>query len=133
MISSYLFFNGNCGDAMRFYERALGGRLEIMTYEQAPPGEAPPNVDPGRIMHAYLKFDQGGLMASDDMPGAEYKGMHGFYLSLDYPTAADAKRVFDALAEGGTITMPMEKTFWSESFGMLRDRFGTPWMVSVNM
>jgi len=72
-------------------------------------------------------------MASDSMPGQPYGGMKGFSLSLIYPTTAEAKRIFDALAEGGQVTMPLQKTFWAEAFGMLTDRFGTPWMVNGNM
>jgi PhnB protein len=71
-------------------------------------------------------------MASDSMAGQPYAGMKGFSLSLTYPTAAEAKRIFDALAEGGNVTMPLQKTFWAEAFGMLVDRFGTSWMINVN-
>jgi PhnB protein len=69
-------------------------------------------------------------MGSDAMPGQPYGGMKGFSLSLAYPTVAEAKKVFDALSAGGNVTMPFDKTFWSEGFGMLVDRFGAPWMVS---
>ena len=72
-------------------------------------------------------------MASDSMVGQPYGGMKGFSLSLVYPSVADAKRVFDALADGGRVSMPVQKTFWAEAFGMLVDRFGTPWMVSGGM
>jgi PhnB protein len=71
------------------------------------------------------------LMASDDMPGRPYQGMHGFSISLSYPTAAEGKRMFDALAAGGQVNMPYQKTFWAEGFGMLVDRFGVPWMISA--
>ena len=83
-----------------------------------------------RIIHASLDIDGGTLMASDTMAGEAYDGMKNFALSLVYPTAAEAKRIFDALGEGGKVTMPLAKTFFAESFGMLVDRFGTPWMVS---
>ncbi len=69
-------------------------------------------------------------MASDSMVGQAYEGMKGFSLSLAYPTVADAQRIFDALAHGGRVTMPLQKTFWVEAFGMLVDRFGTQWMIS---
>ena len=81
-----------------------------------------------RIMHARLAFEGGVLMASDSMADHPYEGMHGFSMTLTHSTAADAKRVFEALAEGGKVTMPLQKTFWSEAFGMLVDRFGAPWM-----
>ena len=132
-LNAYLFFDGTCADAMRFYERTLGGKLEMMTHADSPmAGQTPPG-SAGRIMHARLGLDGGALMASDSMAGQPYGGMKGFSLSLVYPNVADAKRVFDALADGGRVTMPLQKTFWAETFGMLVDRFGTPWMVSGGM
>lgn len=130
-LEAYLFFDGNCAEAMRFYEKSLGGKMEAMlTYADSPDhSHAPPGSD-GRIMHACLQFDDRRLMASDSMPGQPYKGMSGFSLSLVYPTVAEAKRVFEALGKDGKVFMPMDKTFWVESFGMLTDRYGTPWMVS---
>jgi len=91
---------------------------------QTPPGSA------DRILHARLVIDGRMLMASDAMVGQPYQGMNGFSLSLVYPKVADAKRVFEALAKGGKVTMPFQKTFWVEAFGMLVDRFGTPWMIN---
>ena len=135
-LDTYLFFDGNCADAMRFYERTLGGKLDMMTHgdspmaAQMPPGSANRN----RILHARLELDGGRLlMASDAMAGQPYEGMKGFSLSLIYPTVSEANRMFAALAEGGQITMPIAKTFWAEAFGMLVDRFGTPWMVNGGM
>jgi PhnB protein len=129
-LNAYLFFDGACAEAMRFYERALGGKLDLLTHAQSPvAGETPPG-SADRIMHARLTMDSGSLMASDTMAGQPYDGMHGFSLTLVYPTAADARRIFDALAQGGRVTMPIQKTFWAEAFGMLVDRFGTPWMVN---
>jgi len=130
-INAYLVFNGNCAEAMRFYERALGGKLEIMTHKDSPMGAqaTPENAD--RVIHAALKVDGGLLMASDDMAGEEFKGVNGFAVSLTYKNTADAKRAFDALSDGAQITMPFQKTFWSEGFGMLTDRFGVPWMSNT--
>ena len=130
-LDSYLFFDGNCAEAMRFYEQALGGKLEMMMKY----GESPEQCDmpPGsadRVMHACVTLDGRLLMASDSMPGEPYKGMNGFSLSLVYPTVDEAQRAFDALAKGGNVRMPLAKTFWVERFGMVTDRFGTPWMVS---
>jgi PhnB protein len=79
-------------------------------------------------MHARLVIDGRALMASDSPP-AHQKPMSGFALSLAYPSADEARRIFDALAKGGSITMPMQKTFWTEAFGMVTDQYGTPWMV----
>ena len=131
-LDAYLFFDGTCADAMRFYERTLGGKLDLMTHgdspmaAQMPPGSANRN----RILHARLELDGGRiLMASDSMAGQPYEGMKGFSLS----TVAEANRMFAALAEGGQTTMPIAKTFFAEAFGMLVDRFGTPWMVLGGM
>ena len=132
-LNAYLFFDGTCADAMRFYERTLGGKLEMMTHADSPmAGQTPPG-SADRILHARLTIDGGTLMASDSMVGQPYGGMKGFSLSLVYPSVADAKRVFDALADGGRVSMPLQKTFWAEAFGMLVDRFGAPWMVNGGM
>lgn len=132
-IETYLTFNGNCADAMRFYEKALGGKMRtIMTHAESPMAAQTPKGSENRIMHAALELDGCMLLASDSMAGQPYEGMHGFSISLQLPTVADAKRVFEALSQGGTITMPLQKTFWSEAFGMLTDRFGAPWMVNVD-
>ena len=133
MLDSYIFFNGNCAEAMRFYERTLGGQMQaMMTYAQAPEGPADPQCGPGgapdQIMHACLVIDGRMLMASDSPPGM-HKPMGGFSLSLNYPTPREAERIFHALADGGTVMMPMGKTFWADAFGMVTDKFGTPWMV----
>ena len=132
-LNAYLFFDGTCADAMRFYERALGGKLSLMTHADSPIAEKTPPGSADRIMHARLDFDRGTLMASDSMAGHPYGGMHGFSLSLVYPTVAEGRRMFDALAEGGRVTMAFEKTFWAEGFGMLVDRFGTPWMINCEV
>ena len=131
MLEPYLIFDGNCADAMRFYERTLGGKLEaLMTFGESPvPDQVPPGAA-DRIMHARLVIGDRALMASDGMLGEPYEGMKNFSVTLYYPAADEAKRVFDTLAEGGKVNMPMGKTFWAEAFGMLADRFGTPWMVN---
>jgi len=132
-LDTYLFFDGNCADAMRFYERTLGGKLQLMTHGESPMAAQTPPGSANRIMHARLELDGRLLMASDSMVGQPYERMKGFSLSLIYPTVAEAQRMFAALAEGGQITMPIAKTFWAEAFGMLVDRFGTPWMVNGGM
>ncbi len=129
-LDSYLFFNGTCAEAMRFYERTLDGKLEmILKASEAPAGNGCPGADPDAILHACVEIQGRRLMASDWMGDQKYPGMGGFSLSLNYPTAQEARRVFEALAEGGQVRMPLEKTFWVEAFGMLTDRYGTPWMV----
>jgi PhnB protein len=131
-IAAYLFFDGNCDQAMRFYEKTLGGKLDtLMKYGDSPMAAQGPAESADRIMHAHLTLPGGGmLMASDDTPG-QYKGMSGFSLSLHYDSVDEGKRIFEALADGGHVILAFDKTFWAEGFGMLKDRFGTPWMVNV--
>jgi len=130
VLDSYIFFNGNCAEAMRFYERTLGGKLEAMLkYGEGPEPAQCPAGSQDLVMHARLMIDGRALMASDNPPGYPAATPGGFALSLNYPGAQEARRIFDALSQGGSVTMPMQKTFWAEAFGMLTDRFGTPWMV----
>ena len=131
MLDSYIFFDGQCADAMRFYERTLGGKLQtMMTYGQSPMPDQHqcPASHKDRIMHACLVLDGRMLMASDSPPGM-HQPMAGFSISLNYETAEEARRVFDKLADGGNVTMPIAKTFWADAFGAFTDRFGAPWMV----
>ena len=135
---AYLSYNGNCAQAMRFYEQALGGKLEIMmTGAQSPMADQMPKEFADRIMHACLVLPGGGtIYAGDHMTGdpacggMPYEGIKGVMIAIDYPTTAEAERVFDKLADGGQVTMPMEETFWARRFGMCIDRFGTPWGVN---
>lgn len=130
-INAYLHFNGNCAEAMRFYERALDGKIDMMLKASDTPAAS--NVPAGkrdRIMHARLSIDGAVLMASDWLDTRPFEPMRGFSLSLEYRTVGEAKRVYDALAQGAEIRQPLQKTFWSEAFAMLVDRFGTPWMIS---
>ena len=131
LLNAYLIFDGTAAQAMGFYANTLGGKLDVMMQSDAP-GDAGCAVpgDPNRVMHAHLACDGGVLMASDTMPGQPYERMQGFGLTLTYATVAEAERVFDALAEGGQIQMPLAQTFWVERFGMLVDRFGTPWLIN---
>jgi PhnB protein len=132
-LDAYLFFDGNCADAMRFYAEALGGRIEMMqTYAEAPgAGDVSPDKAQ-RIMHARLELDGRALMASDAVSEEPFEGVRGFALSLNYDSVDEGRQVFQKLADGGTVQMPMGETFWAAAFGMLVDRFGTPWMVNVN-
>jgi PhnB protein len=129
-LDPYLFFDGNCAEAMRFYERTLGGKLDLMKAGDSPAaGDMPPG-GADKILHARLALEDRALMASDWMDTRPFEGMKGFALALGYSKVDEAQKVFDALAEGGQVNMPMQKTFWVESFGMLVDRFGTSWMIS---
>lgn len=130
-LCAYLTFDGHCAEAMRFYERTLGGHIEaLVPYSQAPEGADIPADAHERIMHARLSLDGQTLMASDAAPGQPYQGQQGVSLALVFPTVSDATRIFHNLAEGGTVTMPLEKTFWAEAFGALTDRYGTSWLIN---
>ncbi|QRF56890.1 VOC family protein [Variovorax sp. UC122_21] len=131
LLNAYLTFDGNAAEAMRFYEKTLGGKMEmLMTVGESPEAANMPPEAASRLMHASLVVGDSMLMASDSMPGMPYEGMKGFGVALNYPTVAEAKRVFDAFADGGQVGMPFEKTFWVEGFGMVTDRYGTPWLIN---
>ena len=133
-LSNYLSFDGNCAEAMRFYEKALNGKLvALLTHAQTPIADQTPPADADRIMHARLEFDGGVLMAGDAPSASSFAGMKGFSLALSYDTEEQGRRVFEALSEGGKVTMPYGETFWAKGFGMVTDRFGTPWMVNGAM
>ena len=134
-LNAYISFNGNCEEAMQFYENALDGKLEAMLKNsQSPMAGQLPAGSADLVMHARLALDGGVLMAGDAMPGCSlYEGMKGFSLTLTYPDASQARDVFARLSEGGKVTMPMESSFWADAFGMLVDRFGTPWIINGGM
>jgi PhnB protein len=134
IVEPYLFFNGNCEQAVEFYKKALGAKVEMMlrfkeSPEPPPPGMVPPGYE-NKIMHTSFRVGETMVMASDGC-GQDEAGFKGFSLSITVPTEAEADTVFNALAEGGKVEMPLAKTFWSPRFGMLQDRFGVGWMVSV--
>ncbi len=132
-VQPYLFFNGRCEEALEFYRAALGAQVEfLMRYKESPEAPPPGRVPPGfenKIMHATFHIGSSTLMASDGCE--EVPKFGGFSISLGVPTQAEAERAFAALAAGGQVQMPLGKTFWSPCFGMLTDRFGIGWMVSV--
>lgn len=128
-IEPYLFFNGNCRDAMNFYAGVFGGKLYLMTYAEAP---SDPHGGGDRILHARLADGAFVLMASDPPPGQSVGVGGNFAMSLQCESHAEQDRFFAALSEGGRVTMPLQNTFWDARFGMLFDRFGTQWMLSVS-
>lgn len=132
-ISPYLFFNGNCREAFEFYAECLGVEIKAMlTPGDTPMGEQSAEEYRDRIMHACIELGANQLMASDWNCGPNpiaWEAPRGFRVSLNLDTAAEAERVFAALAEDGSVDMPIEKAFFAERFGMLTDRFGTPWMI----
>lgn len=130
-VNAYLNFNGQCAAAFRFYEQVLGGKIEFMqTMGESPMKDQVPAEARDRVMHVSMKIGDSLLMGSD-APPEMYAEPQGIYVSVHAPSAADGERIFNAFAEGGRVTMPFQKTFWSPGFGMVKDRFGTPWMVNV--
>ena len=126
----YLFFGGNCREAFTRYQEIFGGELTLLPMSDMPSDEPMPEGRADLIMHAALQFDGHLLMASDAEAG-DFGPVQGMYVNFTTPDVGESKRVFDALAEGGTIEMPIGEQFWSPSFGVCVDRFGTPWMVSA--
>jgi PhnB protein len=128
-LSPYLNFNGNCAAAFKFYEQTLGGTIVmIQTHGETPMKDHVPADWRDKVIHARLVVGNWALMGSDAPPD-HYQPPQGIYVSVNV-AAGDAERIFNALAEGGTTTLPFQKTFWSPGFGMAVDRFGIPWMVN---
>ncbi len=129
-VNAYLMFKGNCEEAFKYYAKVTGGKIEMMMPHKGSPAEAqtPPEWQ-NKILHANLKIGNTNIMASDAPPGRQYKENGGFCVSLAVDTPEDAERIFNAFADGGTVGMPMSETFFALKFGMVNDRFGTPWMV----
>jgi PhnB protein len=126
----YLGFNGQCKAAFEFYQQCLGGQIVAMfTHRETPAAEHVPPEMQDRIMHARLVVGDAVLMGGD-APTEEFEAPSGICVSLQVEDPAEAERIFHALAEGGTVQMPIEETFWAVRFGMLRDRFGIPWMIN---
>jgi PhnB protein len=129
-LNTYLTFNGQCEEAFKFYAQVLGGKIEAMMPHAGTPAEefaSPEWRD--KILHARMSVGDQVLMASD-APAGRYEQPKGFYVNIGINDPAEAERIFNALAEGGTIQMPFGETFWAVRFGMLVDRFGIPWMVN---
>ena len=127
--NTYLFFDGECEAAFKFYEQCLGGKIgDMMTYGDAPLCEEIPSEQRDRIMHANLTVGSMVLMGSDTPPD-DFQKPQGFSVHLLFDDLVEAERIFQKLAEDGTVKMPFQETFWSTRFGMLVDQFGTPWMI----
>ncbi len=128
-LSPYLVFDGNCGEAMKFYQSILGGKLEMQTFADAPMESAADMKS--KIMHATLQNDTLSFMASDNMPGNTFVSGNNVHLSVagnDEKTLTD---YFNKLAVGGKIVMPLQKQFWGDVFGMLTDKYGIHWMFNI--
>ena len=133
-VQPYLFFNGRCEEALDFYQGALGAAVLMkMRFAESPEPPAPGMVPAGsenNIMHACFRIGDTEIMASDGC-GEEPSNFQGFALPIAVASAGEADRCFHALADGGQVQMPLQTTFWSPRFGMVTDRFGIGWMVSV--
>ena len=134
VLQPYLFFNGRCEEALEFYKRALGAEvIALMRFKDAPEPHQPGMCAPGsenKVMHASFRVGDNTLMASDGRCEGK-PSFEGFSLSLTVPDVAEAERLFAALGKGGQVQMPLSKTFFSKSFGMVADAFGLSWMVYV--
>lgn len=124
----YLFFGGNCREAFTRYQEIFGGELTVIAMKDVP-GQEPPAGKADLVIHAALTVGEDLLMASDDPMSEDFGPVQGIMVSYDATDVDDATRVFEALAEGGSVTQKLEPTFFSPAFGMCTDRFGTPWMV----
>ena len=131
MLNPYLFYQDKCEAAFNYYARVLGGKIEAMMRSSDAPPDMP--AAPGRekmIMHASMSLPGGGTLMASDVPPEHFHKPEGFSISLTIKDVAEAERKFNALADGGTVTMPFQKMFWAKGFGMCVDQFGIPWMVN---
>ncbi len=129
-INPYLMFDSNCEEAFQFYERCFGTKIGMMMKNRGSPVEAetpPDRLD--KVLHASMMIGDVALMGSD-APPAHYHKPQGITVAIAVATVEEAERVFAALSEGATVTMPLGEQFWALRFGMLTDRFGIPWMIN---
>jgi PhnB protein len=129
-VEPYLFFEGRTEEAVEFYKKALGAKVEMMMRNKESPAPPPGNPPADKVMHASFTIDGGRVMASDGVCSGK-PSFAGFSLSVERKNKEEAERTFKALAEGGQVKMPLTKTFFSPAFGMVADRFGVHWMVIV--
>ncbi len=131
-LSPYLSFDGQCETAFKFYEQCLGGKIAaLMPYEGSPMADDVPADWANKVMHGELKLGDYVVMGSDCMPG-KYEPAKGTYLMVAIDSPDKAEKAFNALAENGTVTMPIAETFWAARFGSLIDQFGIPWMINCD-
>lgn len=129
-ITPYLTFNGTCRQAMTFYKDILGGELQLMDFASSPMDV--PDEAKNYIMHAILTSNGVTVMASDAMPNQPITNGNSVSLSINCQSVDEINQLFNSLAEGGQITMPLDDTFWGARFGMLIDKFGTCWMFNYD-
>ena len=127
----YLNFNGNCKEAFEFYQSVFGGKIDtMMTFGESPMAAEVPESARNLIIHVSLNAGDAWLLGSDVPPGMTYEKPASTSVTVALEDVTEGKRIFDALAEGGNVQMPFDKTFWAEGFGAVTDRYGTPWMVN---
>jgi PhnB protein len=132
-IAAYLNFPGQCREAFTFYAKCLGGTLgEIHTFGNSPMKDQMPPDWQDKVMHVSMTVGKNVLMGSDAAP-PHFAAPQGFSVSISLSSPVEGERIFTALGDGGHVTMPFQKTFWSAGFGALVDRFGTPWMINCDM
>lgn len=132
-LNPYISFNGQCKQAFAFYAQCLGGKIDfMMSNGESPMANDIPEALHDRIMHAQLTIGDQTLLGADAFT-EHYEAPKGFSVMFQVDDAAEAERVFNALAENGKVTMPLERTFWAERFGMLVDQFGIPWMINCDL
>ncbi len=133
-LSPYLFFADTCEAAFRFYQQCLGGEIvTMMNHGESPIAGQTPLERHRTILHARLDLPDGQVLMGSDAPPEFRRENGGFSLSLGVKQLAEAERLYQALSQGGTVTMPLQPTFWSAGFAMLTDRFGTPWMINCEI
>ncbi|PJK14836.1 hypothetical protein CO613_03930 [Lysobacteraceae bacterium NML07-0707] len=140
-LSPYLYFNGDCAEAMAFYAELLGAQAQIMRYAEMPPEpDMPPlsEADKNKVAHSQLMHHGECLFsASDSLPAfcseGGFQPMQGFQVAIDVDTVAEGERIFNALAAGGQVQMPFAESAWAKGFGIVTDRFGTPWMMNAGL
>jgi PhnB protein len=130
-IDVYLTFNGNCREAMEFYKSCFGGELYTMKFSEAPPEMKMPKEAKDRILHSKLTVGSVELMASDNMPGLEFRQGNNFSVCVECSTREEQDMHVAAISRGGKVTMPLQDTFWGARFGMVTDKFGINWMFSL--
>ena len=129
--NTYLNFDGNTAEAMRFYQKALDAKLDMQTFGDAQQG-GPPGSE-NRVIHARLSKGDAVIMASDTMPGSELVAGNNFSINIDCDSVDEQDRFFKALSAGGATTMPLQDTFWGARFGMLTDKYGVQWMLNCEL
>jgi PhnB protein len=130
-LNPHVAFGGQCQEAFQFYERCLGGKiLTMLTYRDSPMAGQVPTEWRGKILHTTLTLEDNVVLYGSDVVPEQYQAPRGFHLTVGIKDPVEAERIFQALAENGTVQMPLEKTFWAQRFGVLVDRFGISWEIN---